>query len=126
MKVVDLVAAGEFGLVLSATPLAALWWIEVIVGVVLPIILLSVPKIRQDKVKLFLSAMLVVIGVVINRFAVSWLALAGRPGYTYTPHWMEIAVSVGLVAWAIIILMIANRYLPMHYHEGKWEVGDKS
>ena len=126
VKVVDLVAVGEFGLVLSATPLAALWWVEVIVGVILPIILLSIPKIRQDKVKLFLSALLVVIGLIINRFAVSWLALAGRPGYTYTPHWMEFAVSVGLVAWAIIILMIANRYLPMHYHEGKWEVGDKS
>lgn len=126
VKIVDLVAAGEFGMVLSATPMAALWWVEVIIGVVLPIILLSSTRIRQDKVKLFLSALLVVIGVVINRFAVSWLALAGRAGYTYTPHWMEFAVSIGLVAWAIIILMIANRYLPLHYHEGKWEVGDKS
>jgi hypothetical protein len=60
--------------------------------------------------------LLVVAGLMLNRFNVSWLALSGRPGYDYFPHWMEIATSAGLVAWAVIIVTLANRLLVMHDH----------
>ena len=123
LRVVDLAASGEMGLIFSDYPLNMLWWLEIIVGVALPIILLSRASIRQSKTKLLWCALLVVGGLVLNRFNVSWFALAGREGYTYFPHWMEIAVSAGLIAWAIIIVMLANRYLPLHHHEGGWKVG---
>lgn len=123
LRVVDLAVSGEMGLIFSDYPRNILWWFEIIVGVVLPIILLSRASIRQSKTKLLWCALLVVGGLVLNRFNVSWLALAGREGYAYFPHWMEIAVSVGLIAWAIIIVMLANRYLPLHHHDGEWKVG---
>ena len=123
LRVVDLAVSGEMGLIFSDYPRNILWWFEIIVGVVLPIILLSRASIRQSKTKLLWCALLVVGGLVLNRFNVSWLALAGREGYAYFPHWMEIAVSVGLIAWAIIIVMLANRYLPLRHHEGEWKVG---
>lgn len=123
LRVVDLAASGEMGLIFSDYPRNMLWWLEIIVGVALPIILLSRASIRQSKTKLLWCALLVVGGLVLNRFNVSWFALAGREGYTYFPHWMEIAVSAGLIAWAIIIVMLANRYLPLHHHEGGWKVG---
>ena len=61
--------------------------------------------------------MLVIVGLVLNRFNVSMLALAIRPGYTYFPHWMEFAVSAGLVADALLVTWLANRLLLIVQHE---------
>jgi len=116
MKLVDLAVAGQFGL-LSEYPVNVYWLVEVIGGVVLPIILLSIPRIREHRWALFGSSLLVIGGLVLNRFNVSVLQLAMRPGYTYFPHWMEFMVSAGLVAWAIIVMMLAVRLLPVTKHE---------
>ncbi|MBA7688245.1 hypothetical protein ES703_96724 [subsurface metagenome] len=61
--------------------------------------------------------MLVVVGLVLNRFNASMLALDMRPGFTYFPHWMEFAISVGLVADALLVVVLAYRFLPMAHHE---------
>ena len=53
----------------------------------------------------------------LNRFNVSMLALAIREGFTYFPHWMEFAISAGLVADAMLVIQLANRLLPMVDHE---------
>jgi len=122
LKVGELIVSGDIGLAFADSPHIILWWIEVIAGVVLPIILLSRPSVRQSARKTLFAALLVVGGLVFNRFNVSWLVLAGREGYDYFPHWMEFAVSAGLVAWATIIVVLANKLLRMHDHEEKKEV----
>jgi len=112
MKLADLGVAGQFGL-LSEYPENVYWFVEVVGGVVLPMILLSMRKVRENKWALFGSALLVIGGLILNRFNVSILQLATRPGYSYFPHWMEFAISVGLVADAIIVFMLAVRLLPV-------------
>jgi len=114
LKIGDLVFAKELSLAFSDNPRTILWWIEVVVGVVLPMVLLSRPSVRQSRPKLFGAALLVIGGLILNRFDVSWLALGGRLGYDYFPHWMEFAVSAALVAWAMIWVIVANRLLRMH------------
>jgi Ni/Fe-hydrogenase subunit HybB-like protein len=113
LKIVDLAVAGELGLIFTHYPMNMLWWAEVIIGIILPIILFSSVRLRHSRRKLFWSAMLVILGLVLNRLTVSWFALGMPPGTTYFPHWMEIAISVGLVADAILVFVIANRVLPM-------------
>ncbi|MCX5999848.1 MAG: Ni/Fe-hydrogenase cytochrome b subunit [Chloroflexi bacterium] len=121
LKVGDLLVAGELKYLSSEYPQNLVWLLEVIGGVVLPIILFSMPRIRQSRVGLFCSAILVIAGVMFNRFNVSLLQLAGRPGTSYTPDWMEFAISVGLLAGGLFVLMLANRYLPIaeHHEEAK-------
>ena len=65
----------------------------------------------------FWSSVLVVAGIIFNRFNVGLFGLATRSGYTYTPHWMEIVISVGLVADAMLVIWLAYRYLPVHTDE---------
>jgi Ni/Fe-hydrogenase subunit HybB-like protein len=113
MKILDVAIAGDLGLIASSYPENVFWLVEVLLGVVLPMVLLSIPRIRENKWPLFGSALLVIGGLILNRFNVSLLQLAMRPGYTYFPHWMEIAISVGLVADAIIVFMLAIRLLPV-------------
>lgn len=116
MKIVDVAVAGELDMIVNSYPQNVYWLVEVVVGVVLPIILLSIPKVRENRASLFGAALLVVGGLILNRFNVSLLWQTIRPGYTYFPHWMEFAVSAGVVAWAIIVFMLAIRLLPIEQH----------
>ncbi|MCJ7763538.1 MAG: hypothetical protein MUO90_00040, partial [Dehalococcoidales bacterium] len=117
LKIVDLGVSGELGLLVTAYPQNLLWWGEMIIGVILPIILFSLPAIRRSRKWIFWSAVLVILGLIINRFNVSMLALEMRPGYEYYPHWMEFAVSIGLVVVALIVFQIAIRVLPLTHLE---------
>ena len=117
LKIVDLMVAGELGLAFSWSPYSLLWWAEIIIGVILPILLFSLPTVKQSRKLLFWTAILVIIGLIINRFNVSLLALEPRPGTSYFPHWMEFAISAGLIADALLIFMAANRVLPIMHHE---------
>ncbi|MCK4724118.1 MAG: Ni/Fe-hydrogenase cytochrome b subunit [Dehalococcoidia bacterium] len=122
LKLVDLMVAGEIGLIFTAYPQNLLWWGEIIVGVILPIILFSMPSVRQNPSAVFWTSVLVIIGLILNRFNVSMLALDIRPGYVYFPHWMEVAISVGLVADALLVIWLAHRFLPIVSHEEIIEV----
>jgi Ni/Fe-hydrogenase subunit HybB-like protein len=116
VKLGDVLIAGEIGLIFSQGVHSVLWLVEVLGGVVAPIVLLSLPRIRQSRTALFWSAVAVVAGLVLNRFNVSWLAMAGRPGVSYAPHWMEVAITIGLFSGGIMAFMLANRYLPVAHH----------
>ena len=117
LRLVDLVVAGELGLIFTAYPENLLWWGEIIIGVILPIILLSNPSVRQSRGMIFWSIVLVVTGLILNRIIVSMLALDMPPGTVYFPHWMEFAISVGLVADALLVVWLAYRLLPVVSHE---------
>ncbi|MFC1967646.1 NrfD/PsrC family molybdoenzyme membrane anchor subunit [Chloroflexota bacterium] len=113
LKLIELTVAGEMALVFSAYPQNLLWWGEIIIGVILPILLFSIPEVRQNRNAVFWGSVLIIAGLVLNRFNVSMLAMGMRPGYTYFPHWMELAISVGLVADALLVIWLAHRFLPI-------------
>ncbi|HEY94813.1 MAG TPA: Ni/Fe-hydrogenase cytochrome b subunit [Dehalococcoidia bacterium] len=117
LKILDLIIAQELGLLFTAGHYSLLWWGEILIGVIIPLILLSIPTVRNIRMAVFWSSVLVVAGIIFNRFNVALFGLAMRSGYTYTPHWMEIAISVGLVADAMLVIWLAYRYLPVHTDE---------
>jgi Ni/Fe-hydrogenase subunit HybB-like protein len=89
-----------------------------IIGVILPLILFMLPAVQKSRGWLFFSALLVVLGLILNRFNVTLMNLEMRPGYgTYFPTWMEIAVSVGLFSGGMIVIMLANKFLPVMKHD---------
>jgi Ni/Fe-hydrogenase subunit HybB-like protein len=117
-KVGDIIVAGETGALFSEYPANAWWWAEMIIGVVLPLILFSLRAVQKSRGLLFVSALLVVLGLILNRFNVTLMNLEMRPGYgTYFPTWMEIAVSIGLVSGGMIVIMLANKFLPVVKHD---------
>ncbi len=113
LKVAFLAMAGNLGLIFSAAPQNYLWWGEMIIGGIVPLIMLVMPNIRNSRIGVITAATLVVLGVIFNRFIVTLFGLAMQPGYTYFPTWIEIGIAVGLVAWALLIIWMAFRFLPM-------------
>ncbi len=117
VKLGDLLVAGELGLIFSSGRYSILFLVEVVGGVVVPLVLFALPSVRRSRPALFWSALLVVFGLVLNRFNVSLMALAPRPGTVYFPHAIEFAVSIAVVSAGVLAYILANRYLPIAHDE---------
>lgn len=87
--------------------------IEVGLGVVLPVALLLSDRIRSSPGGLVAAALFAVLGFVMNRLNVSVTGMETASGVRYLPSWMEITVSLGLVALGFAAFALAVRYLPI-------------
>jgi Ni/Fe-hydrogenase subunit HybB-like protein len=123
VKLGDLLVAGELGLIFSSGLYSLLFLLEVGGGVVTPLVLFALPGVRRSRTALLWSAVLVVLGLVLNRLNVSLIALSPRPGTLYFPHPMEFAISIAVVSAGILAYILANRYLPIVHHEPATEAG---
>jgi Ni/Fe-hydrogenase subunit HybB-like protein len=100
----------------------SLFLLEFGLGVALPVGLLLVPRIRHSERGLVLGACLAVLGFVMNRLDVSLTGMERAAGVRYLPSWMEVAVSVGLVAVGFAAFALCVRYLPV-FPEGRRSEG---
>ncbi len=100
------------------------WLLVVELGVcgILPAILLTVPKLRQNKLIMFGALILDCTGVVINRFVftVQTLAIPVLPFekfYVYVPTWQEWAPTIAMLAYGALVISLSYRYLPVFPRE---------
>jgi len=111
LKTGDLVLAGDFGRMFEGSLRSTLFLVEIAIGVILPIVLFSLPKVRRSPAALFWSSLVVVVGTIFNRINVSLVGPQAAPGATYFPHWMEFAITIGLISAGLIGFMLAVRFL---------------
>ena len=107
IKIIDLTAKGALGKVFAGTFESNLFLSETIIMVVIPIILLSIKKVRENNKFQFLISFMVVGGIVFNRLNVGGITHMNNIGMSYFPSWMEIAVSAGVVSGAALIFFFA-------------------
>ena len=110
IKLGDLIAAGELGRVIEGSFQSAMYLLENFVGIILPIAILLIPKLRKDIAWIFRAALLTVIGLVIARLNIGLVSMAGVP---YVPHILELAVTVGLFSAGILAFGYAMKNLPL-------------
>ncbi len=90
--------------------ISVLFWTEVLIGIILPMILFSLPSVRRKPMQMFATSILVILGLLLNRFNISLFAFAAAP---YAPTWLELLVSVGMVAIGVLVFTLASHYLPV-------------
>ncbi|MCL6430712.1 MAG: polysulfide reductase NrfD [Anaerolineae bacterium] len=112
LKLLDLLIAGELGLLFTGSTLSFLFWAELLVGVVGPVAILSQSRLRETERGLLAGASLATLGLALNRANISMFAIWRPRGTFYSPHWMEVAILVGAVAAAVLVLALAARLLP--------------
>jgi Ni/Fe-hydrogenase subunit HybB-like protein len=61
--------------------------------------------------------MIVLFGIVLNRFNVGIIGLLPYSGNIYSPSWMEVVVTVTLVSLGVIVFGLAAKYLPVFPEE---------
>jgi Ni/Fe-hydrogenase subunit HybB-like protein len=113
MRIVDLIISGDSVYLFTGDKFSILFWVEMLIFVILPVILFSLPSVRRKPMQMFSTALMVVFGLLINRFNVSLVAFnAGA----YAPSWLEIFVTIGMIAIGAFVFTIASRYLPVFSH----------
>ena len=110
IKLGDLIVAGELGLVFDGSLQSNLFILENLVGIILPIAILLVPKLRQSVSWIFRAGLLTLLGLILYRLNIGLVSMAGVP---YTPHWMELAVTIGLFSAGILVFGFAMKNLPL-------------
>lgn len=78
--------------------------IEIVIGVIIPLRMFLSASVRQSTTGLYIASMLVILGVVLNRF--NNYVIAYNPPYTetsYLPSIGEISVTLGFVALEILV-----------------------
>lgn len=104
VKIVDLTIRGAWPYLLEGSAASTCFAIELIGGVIIPTIMLSSKKVRHSVKGLFVSAMLVVLGVAFNRINVFLIAYKPLYGTTpYFPSLLEIMVTAGLISALVLV-----------------------
>jgi Ni/Fe-hydrogenase subunit HybB-like protein len=112
----DLAYRGVLGQAFSLGREAVFFQLELLIGVILPLVLLALPAVRRNSGRLYGAALLVVAGFVTNRLNVSITALEGAQGGHYAPALAEGVVTIMLVAIGIASFGLAVRFLPVMAH----------
>lgn len=131
IKFVQLAFAGSMKYLFTGGWMSLLFWLEILVGAVLPLVMFSVKKVRQSPRGLLTGAIILMLGMILNRFNVSWFAVKHPDPLSYVPtimgnvHYLpslpEMLVSVGIFSAGILAFGLAVKYLPVfeseEYHE---------
>jgi Ni/Fe-hydrogenase subunit HybB-like protein len=124
IKFSQLTIAGDLEYLFTSGLMSVLFWAEILIGAVIPIVLFSIKRIRQSDAGLLTGAVILLLGMILNRFDVSWFAVTHPDPITYIPTFMannvhyfpslpEVLVSVGIFSAGILAFGLAVKYLPV-------------
>jgi Ni/Fe-hydrogenase subunit HybB-like protein len=117
-RLADLVLRGAWPLLFEPTLQTAAFWVELGLGIIVPMILFAIKPLRRKPAMLFSgAAMVVIFGVALNRLNVSLVGLWPYTGQIYFPSWMEVVVTITLVTIGVIAFGLAAKYLPVFPEE---------
>ncbi len=123
MRVLDGYYRGIGGLLFVPRMETYLYWFEMLVGVITPIILFSNARIRKSKNGLFAGAVMVIVGFITDRLNVSITGMQASAGVSYFPSWMETSITLAIVTFGFVVFSMAAKYLPVY--EGQSHEGEK-
>jgi c(7)-type cytochrome triheme protein len=115
-RYLDLSSRGVLPLAYGRTYEGRLFLAEILIGIVTPAALLALPAIRKSRRGLFSSALLVVLGVIMNRLNVSITGMERSSGGSYAPSLMEVSVTLMIVGIGFAVFTLAAKYLPVFKH----------
>jgi Ni/Fe-hydrogenase subunit HybB-like protein len=94
-----------------------MFWCEVGIGVIAPMLLFFSSAVRRSRVGLFVAGLLTVCGFMFNRLNVAVTSFERHNGGTYFPSFIEISVSLMIVALGFAAFRLAAKYLPIFTDE---------
>ncbi len=115
LKVQDLISRDLGSLLVIPRTETLVFWLELLLGVVAPVILLSIKRVRLSSSGLFAVAVLAIAGFLFNRMNVAITGFEASAGVSYTPSWMEVMITFAIVATMIFLFAVIVRYLPIFH-----------
>jgi Ni/Fe-hydrogenase subunit HybB-like protein len=121
LKIQDLSTRHVFGYLFQPTQEALLYWLEIVLGIAAPMVLMMFRKIRYHNFGLFASALMVILGFVMNRLNVSITGMTRGSRATYFPSFLEIMVTAMIVSLGFVIFSQAVRFFPVFAESSEGE-----
>jgi len=112
VRFLDMINRHVLGYAFQFTREAALFWLEILLMAVIPIVIFSIPKLVVKRNWLFYGAVANVLGLVMNRLNVSITSLERWAG-PYFPKWQEIVVTAALVATGFAVFGWVAKNFPI-------------
>jgi len=103
IKFLDLAFAGKLGYLFVSGEESLLFWAEILIGTLIPATLLYFKRIRENRKWLYISAVFVIAGFLLNRMNVSITSITGINNISYFPSIYEISITMMIVVigmWA--------------------------
>jgi len=113
VRIQDLLARHALSRAFEVSYQSALFWLEFLLGVVTPLALLLLPKVRTSRRGLFFASCLVLLGFAANRMNTVVTGLESWPKETYLPSPQEFFIGLGIGAFGFVAFAVASRVLPI-------------
>lgn len=110
-RLLDLTKGGGIHYVFAPRVETAYFWLEIACLVIIPLFLLSMPRVRSNPQALYWTCAVVVMGFMANRLNVSITAIDAMTGARYVPKWPEFALTIAVLTGAAVIFRLAVIYL---------------
>jgi len=127
IKFGELAVAGELGLLFTSDSMSVLFWTEILISTIFPFVWFSFRRNREDSNRLFTGAVVLLLGMILNRFDVSWFAVKHPDPLYYLPTFMsnvkyfptlpEVSVSIGIFSAGILAFGLIAKYFPVFEDE---------
>ncbi len=114
MRLWDAGSRGVIGLAFQNTYEAYMFQLETMLGLVFPIALLAMPRVRFSGRGLYLASLLVVMGFILHRLNVAITGFESAQGGHYMPAVGEVLITLMLVAIGIGLFGLAVKYLNVY------------
>lgn len=114
LKIVDILWRDALPLLFAGGVAAIMWWVEMGLGVVLPLSLYLWPGFVEKRKGLFMASFCVVAGVVINRINVAMVGVDVERWGPYYPSWPELLITMGIIAMGLLAYDWLADELPIH------------
>jgi Ni/Fe-hydrogenase subunit HybB-like protein len=112
-KIEDLIRHGAFMAMFEGSYESWLFLAEMGLGVLLPAVLLFIPKVRENPTGMFTAVCFAVFGFVLGRMNVAITSMEAVNKGIYFPAWTEWMISLFLVALGFTAFALAVNYLPI-------------
>ena len=112
-KTQDLLARDQFATIFQVTQESVMFWGEIGLGVLLPMVLFAIPRVRRNENGLFFAATLTILGLIVNRLNVAITGMTASSGTTYFPSFLEIVVTASIVAAGFTVFALAVKFFPV-------------
>ena len=108
---VDLATHGAWPYMFRWRSETGLFWLEIALFVIVPLVLLSFEQVRNNPQWLYWTCALIVMGFMANRLNVSVTGLQASAGVHYVPKWTEMASTMAILTAAVLAFRCAVLYL---------------
>jgi len=119
LRMGDVIARGAYTELWPVDRAAVFFLVEIVIGVIIPLIIFAYPSLRQNTRYLYHAAQLTVLGFVINRLNVGITGFEVIKGKIYTPSWMEVSITLMMLTIGVTGFNLACRYLPIFQTEAE-------